>query len=197
MADFIGLDTCLSIMQVLHEGVSPFQYRVSAAVKYVEAGWLGRKTQRGFLRLSGTSRFPSGEVFTCCRSASPGRRFESVNHRRVVSQRRSISYDVASLASGILTAQAGNLQTQVTPPSFKSNADAEKSASLTILGVGQPFWPMSRRGRRQSQRQGLNLTFCHSGQRLRVNPESRADIPRFRVRCFASSGMMVRASWPP
>jgi hypothetical protein len=46
--------------------------------------------------------------------------------------------DVASLASGILTAQAGNLQTQVDATIIKSNADAEKSAVLTILGVGQP-----------------------------------------------------------
>ena len=46
--------------------------------------------------------------------------------------------DVASLASGILTAQAGNLQTQVDAAIIKSNADAEKSAVLTILGVGQP-----------------------------------------------------------
>ncbi|MEA2831363.1 MAG: hypothetical protein QOF22_2111 [Bradyrhizobium sp.] len=46
--------------------------------------------------------------------------------------------DVASLASGILTAQAGNVQTQVDAAIIKSNADAEKSAVLTILGVGQP-----------------------------------------------------------
>ncbi len=45
---------------------------------------------------------------------------------------------VASLASGILTAQAGNVQTQVDAAIIKSNADAEKSAVLTILGVGQP-----------------------------------------------------------
>jgi hypothetical protein len=46
--------------------------------------------------------------------------------------------DVASLASGILTAQAGNVQTQVDAAIIKSNADAEKSAVLTILGTGQP-----------------------------------------------------------
>jgi hypothetical protein len=46
--------------------------------------------------------------------------------------------DVASLASSILTAQAGNVQTQVDAAIIKSNADAEKSAVLTILGVGQP-----------------------------------------------------------
>jgi hypothetical protein len=45
---------------------------------------------------------------------------------------------VASLASGILTAQAGNVQTQVDAAIIKSNAAAEKSAVLTILGVGQP-----------------------------------------------------------
>jgi hypothetical protein len=45
---------------------------------------------------------------------------------------------VASLASGIVTAQAGNVQTQVDAAIIKSNADAEKSAVLTILGIGQP-----------------------------------------------------------
>ncbi|TIN57581.1 MAG: 3-hydroxybutyryl-CoA dehydrogenase, partial [Mesorhizobium sp.] len=49
LADFIGLDTCLSIMQVLHEGLSDSKYRpCPLLVKYVEAGWLGRKTGRGF-----------------------------------------------------------------------------------------------------------------------------------------------------
>jgi 3-hydroxybutyryl-CoA dehydrogenase len=49
LADFIGLDTCLSIMQVLHEGLADTKYRpCPLLVKYVEAGWLGRKTQRGF-----------------------------------------------------------------------------------------------------------------------------------------------------
>ena len=49
LADFIGLDTCLSIMQVLHEGLADSKYRpCPLLVKYVEAGWLGRKTQRGF-----------------------------------------------------------------------------------------------------------------------------------------------------
>ncbi|RWG44617.1 MAG: 3-hydroxybutyryl-CoA dehydrogenase, partial [Mesorhizobium sp.] len=48
LADFIGLDTCLSIMQVLHEGLSDSKYRpCPLLVKYVEAGWLGRKTGRG------------------------------------------------------------------------------------------------------------------------------------------------------
>ena len=49
LADFIGLDTCLQIMQVLHEGLADSKYRpCPLLVKYVEAGWLGRKTQRGF-----------------------------------------------------------------------------------------------------------------------------------------------------
>ncbi len=49
LADFIGLDTCLSVMQVLHEGLADSKYRpCPLLVKYVEAGWLGRKTRRGF-----------------------------------------------------------------------------------------------------------------------------------------------------
>ncbi|HKH81374.1 MAG TPA: 3-hydroxybutyryl-CoA dehydrogenase [Methylovirgula sp.] len=49
LADFIGLDTVLSVMQVLHEGLADSKYRpCPLLVKYVEAGWLGRKTQRGF-----------------------------------------------------------------------------------------------------------------------------------------------------
>ena len=49
LADFIGLDTCLAIMQVLYEGLSDSKYRpCPLLVKYVEAGWLGRKTSRGF-----------------------------------------------------------------------------------------------------------------------------------------------------
>jgi len=49
LADFIGLDTCLSIMQVLYEGLSDSKYRpCPLLVKYVEAGWYGRKTNRGF-----------------------------------------------------------------------------------------------------------------------------------------------------
>jgi len=49
LADFIGLDVCLSVMQVLHEGLADSKYRpCPLLVKYVEAGWLGRKTQRGF-----------------------------------------------------------------------------------------------------------------------------------------------------
>jgi len=49
LADFIGLDTCLAIMNVLHEGLGDTKYRPCPLLsKYVEAGWLGRKTQRGF-----------------------------------------------------------------------------------------------------------------------------------------------------
>ena len=49
LADFIGLDTCLSVMQVLYEGLADTKYRpCPLLVKYVEAGWLGRKTDRGF-----------------------------------------------------------------------------------------------------------------------------------------------------
>ena len=49
LADFIGLDTCLAIMQVLYEGLADSKYRpCPLLVKYVEAGWLGRKTGRGF-----------------------------------------------------------------------------------------------------------------------------------------------------
>ena len=49
LADFIGLDTCLAIMRVLHDGMGDGKYRPSPLlVKYVEAGWLGRKTKRGF-----------------------------------------------------------------------------------------------------------------------------------------------------
>jgi 3-hydroxybutyryl-CoA dehydrogenase len=54
LADFIGLDTCLSIMQVLYDGMSDSKYRpCPLLVKYVEAGWLGRKSGRGFYDYSG------------------------------------------------------------------------------------------------------------------------------------------------
>ncbi|MDN5926601.1 MAG: 3-hydroxybutyryl-CoA dehydrogenase [Hyphomicrobiales bacterium] len=60
LADFIGLDTCLSIMQVLHDGLSDSKYRpCPLLVKYVEAGWLGRKTDRGFYDYRGEQPVPT------------------------------------------------------------------------------------------------------------------------------------------
>jgi 3-hydroxybutyryl-CoA dehydrogenase len=60
LADFIGLDTCLSVMQVLYEGLSDSKYRpCPLLVKYVEAGWLGRKTQRGFYDYRGEKPVPT------------------------------------------------------------------------------------------------------------------------------------------
>lgn len=60
LADFIGLDTCLAIMQVLHEGLADSKYRpCPLLVKYVEAGWLGRKTQRGFYDYRGDKPVPT------------------------------------------------------------------------------------------------------------------------------------------
>jgi 3-hydroxybutyryl-CoA dehydrogenase len=60
LADFIGLDTCLSIMQVLYEGLADSKYRpCPLLVKYVEAGWLGRKTQRGFYDYRGEQPVPT------------------------------------------------------------------------------------------------------------------------------------------
>jgi 3-hydroxybutyryl-CoA dehydrogenase len=60
LADFIGLDTCLSIMQVLHEGLSDSKYRpCPLLVKYVEAGWLGKKTGRGFYDYRGETPMPT------------------------------------------------------------------------------------------------------------------------------------------
>ena len=60
LADFIGLDTCLAVMQVLHEGLANSKYRpCPLLVKYVEAGWLGRKTQRGFYDYRGEHPVPT------------------------------------------------------------------------------------------------------------------------------------------
>ena len=60
LADFIGLDTCLSVMQVLYEGLADTKYRpCPLLVKYVEAGWLGRKSGRGFYDYSGGRPTPT------------------------------------------------------------------------------------------------------------------------------------------
>src|SRR5580700_7210139 len=60
LADFIGLDVCLSVMQVLHEGLADSKYRpCPLLVKYVEAGWLGRKTKRGFYDYRGDKPVPT------------------------------------------------------------------------------------------------------------------------------------------
>src|SRR5215212_5543618 len=60
LADFIGLDTCLSIMQVLHDGLADSKYRpCPLLVKYVEAGWLGRKAKRGFYDYRGEKPVPT------------------------------------------------------------------------------------------------------------------------------------------
>ncbi len=60
LADFIGLDTCLAVMQVLHEGLADSKYRpCPLLVKYVEAGWLGRKAGRGFYDYRGDKPVPT------------------------------------------------------------------------------------------------------------------------------------------
>lgn len=60
LADFIGLDTCLAIMTVLHDGLSDTKYRPCPLLtKYVEAGWLGRKTKRGFYDYRGEVPVPT------------------------------------------------------------------------------------------------------------------------------------------
>ena len=60
LADFIGLDTCLAIMNVLHDGLADTKYRPCPLLtKYVEAGWLGRKSQRGFYDYRGDTPVPT------------------------------------------------------------------------------------------------------------------------------------------
>ncbi|GHH00598.1 3-hydroxybutyryl-CoA dehydrogenase [Pseudodonghicola xiamenensis] len=60
LADFIGLDTCLAIMNVLHDGLADTKYRPCPLLtKYVEAGWLGRKTKRGFYDYRGEEPVPT------------------------------------------------------------------------------------------------------------------------------------------
>lgn len=60
LADFIGLDTCLAIMNVLHDGLADTKYRPCPLLtKYVEAGWLGRKTKRGFYDYNGEVPVPT------------------------------------------------------------------------------------------------------------------------------------------
>ena len=60
LADFIGLDTCLAVMHVLYDGLADSKYRpCPLLVKYVEAGWLGRKTKRGFYDYSGAKPVPT------------------------------------------------------------------------------------------------------------------------------------------
>jgi 3-hydroxybutyryl-CoA dehydrogenase len=60
LADFIGLDTCLAIMNVLHDGLADTKYRPCPLLtKYVEAGWLGRKTKRGFYDYRGDAPVPT------------------------------------------------------------------------------------------------------------------------------------------
>jgi 3-hydroxybutyryl-CoA dehydrogenase len=60
LADFIGLDTCLAVMQVLYDGLADSKYRpCPLLVKYVEAGWLGRKVKRGFYDYRGETPVPT------------------------------------------------------------------------------------------------------------------------------------------
>ena len=60
LADFIGLDTCLAVIGVLHDGLADSKYRpCPLLVKYVEAGWLGKKTGRGFYDYSSDPPVPT------------------------------------------------------------------------------------------------------------------------------------------
>jgi 3-hydroxybutyryl-CoA dehydrogenase len=75
LADFIGLDTCLAIMNVLHDGLADTKYRpCPLLVKYVEAGWLGRKTQRGFYDYRGEVPVPHARARGCGRGGRPSGR---------------------------------------------------------------------------------------------------------------------------
>ena len=76
LADFIGLDTCLSVMQVLYEGLSDSKYRpCPLLVKYVEAGWLGRKTHRGFYDYRGEKPDPErADRAGCTEAPIPAKR---------------------------------------------------------------------------------------------------------------------------
>ena len=70
LADFIGLDTCLSVMQVLYEGLADSKYRpCPLLVKYVEAGWLGRKAKRGFYDYRGEKPVPTRDRDPASRAA--------------------------------------------------------------------------------------------------------------------------------
>ena len=86
--------------------------------------------------------------------------------------------DMLSMVSGLLAAQAGNVQMQVATAIMKSNADAEKSAVLTLLGVAQqstsspPILPPALAAISISR---LNSVFRHSGAGASANPESRAE----------------------
>ena len=60
LADLIGLDTCLLVMEVIHQGLGDSKYRPCPLLRqYVEAGWLGRKTQRGFYDYRGEKPVPT------------------------------------------------------------------------------------------------------------------------------------------
>ena len=73
LADFIGLDTCLAVMQVLYEGLADSKYRpCPLLVKYVEAGWLGRKTQRGFYDYRSETPVPTRCVHPSLAGTPPG-----------------------------------------------------------------------------------------------------------------------------
>ena len=86
LADFIGLDTCLSVMQVLHEGLADSKYRpCPLLVKYVEAGWLGRKAEPRLLRLP--RREAGADALTHARAmhlAAPSSRARRDRHRQGV-----------------------------------------------------------------------------------------------------------------